>query len=282
MRICLAVLAAIGLALAAPVQAEVTAQSGAGFAVQQSVAVAVDPETAFAMLRTPAKWWDKAHSWTGNADNLYMDAQAGGCFCELIPNAATTDSGAPQRTLRGSVQHMQIVYVDPGRMLRMSGALGPLQGEAMAGTMTVKLVAIKGGTRVTFDYLVGGFMRMDPEEVAPMVDAMIGAQASRLAMALGPLVGAADAQPAASNSVKRLVTGLAPDAGSDAGPVADPSAAASTKAPTVTPSAASGPSPTSATPATAPTAPPARKRYKPGTRPLSRPGAGGDRDDSAG
>lgn len=185
------VLMSVSLALLAtsPANAEVTATADSGFAVSHKVAVSVDPDEAFAMLRTPAKWWAKEHTWTGSSDNLYMDAQAGGCFCELIPNEATTESGAPQRTLRGSVQHMQIVYVDPGKMLRMSGALGPLQGEAMAGTLTVTLAAVKGGTEMTFAYVAGGYMRMAVGEIAPAVDAVIGEQASRLAMALGPLVG---------------------------------------------------------------------------------------------
>ncbi len=246
MRTALAVLALATLA-AAPAHAEVTAQSDNGFAVKHSVTVAVDPDAAFAMLRTPAKWWDKDHTWTGSADNLYMDAQAGGCFCELIPNEATTESGAPQRTLRGSVQHMQILYVDPGKLLRLSGALGPLQGEAMAGTMTVSLAPIKGGTRLTFEYVAGGFMRMPQGEMAPAVDGVIGAQASRLAMALGPLVGSggtdapaiSDAEPGptpdtdaaaddAGGSVSSLVADLEPDdavsAGKDEEPVAKPAA----------------------------------------------------------
>lgn len=234
MRTALAVLALACLS-ATPAHAEVTARGDNGFAVSHKVAVSVDPDEAFAMLRTPAKWWAKDHTWTGNAENLYMDAQAGGCFCELIPNEVTTESGAPQRTLRGSVQHMQILYVDPGKLMRLSGALGPMQGEAMTGTLTVTLAAVNGGTLVKFDYVIGGFTRIPVDQLAPAVDAVMGEQASRLAMALGPLVGGEkaapleDAAPArASGSdetpaqatgpggVSDLVTDLAPDAETDA------------------------------------------------------------------
>src|SRR3989344_1858492 len=152
MRTAFAALAA-PLAVITPAQAEIVQQADNGFVVQHSVTVSTDPDSTFAMLRTPAKWWDKEHSWTGNAENLYMDAQAGGCFCELIPNEATTESGAPQRTLRGSVQHMQILYVDPGKLLRLSAALGPLQGEAVTGSLTFTLTPGKGGTRITMDYV---------------------------------------------------------------------------------------------------------------------------------
>lgn len=172
------------LAFAAqPVQAEVTSTADNGFVVHHEVRVAADPEAAYAMIRSPAKWWSPEHSWTGHAENFYMDAQAGGCFCELIP--ATGDSR--ERTLRGSVQHMRILYADPGKMLRLSGALGPLQSEALAGTMTILLKPAADGTEISFDYIVGGYMRFAVSDIAPAVDAVIGEQALRLAKVLGRL-----------------------------------------------------------------------------------------------
>ncbi len=280
MRTAFAALAAT-LAVITPAQAEIVQQADNGFVVQHSVTVSTDPDATFAMLRTPAKWWDKEHSWTGNAENLYMDAQAGGCFCELIPNEATTESGAPQRTLRGSVQHMQILYVDPGKLLRLSGALGPLQGEAVTGSLTFTLTPVKGGTRITMDYVVGGYMRMKMSEIAPAVNGVMVAQLSRLGMALGPLVGAgeaskpADDKPAAlqedsvpdedlpatarsPGGVSALVTDLAPDDSVSSGEAAPPK-------PKEKPAAAKpGAKPVAADPG-------APKRYKPGTRPLTRP-----------
>lgn len=268
----LSILAAVAAFTSVPAYAEVTAQADNGFAVRHTVTVSTDPDATFAMLRTPAKWWDKDHSWTGNSENLYMDAQAGGCFCELIPNEATTESGAPQRTLRGSVQHMQIVYVDPGNMLRLSGALGPLQAEAVTGTMTISLKAIKGGTRLTFDYVVGGFMRTPMREMAGGVDAVVGAQASRLAMALGPLVGASDASMGPETVAPKLS-----DSAEDAGSAASVSDLVTDLAPDETVSdgqALEAPKPAPAKPAVTG----APKRYKPGTRPLTRPPR--DKDES--
>jgi hypothetical protein len=289
MRLAFALLATVIVA-ATPAHAEVTAQSDNGFAVKHAVTVSVDPDAAFAMLRTPAKWWDKDHTWTGRADNLYMDAQAGGCFCELIPNEATTESGAPQRTLRGSVQHMQMVYVDPGKLLRLSGALGPLQGEAVTGTLTISLVPIKGGTRLTFEYVVGGFMRMPIGDIAPGVDSVIGAQASRLAMALGPLVGGggagkepmpkdkqADAPEPDTSGVAALVTDLEPDDTSDdsvTDGVTEDSVIAAEKAVRDEAEEDVAAEPRKAADIAAP------KRYKPGTRPLTRPPRNTDEEES--
>ena len=294
MRLASAIFAAMLLA-ATPAQAEVTAKADNGFAVSHKVTVSVDPEAAFAMVRTPAKWWAKEHSWTGNSDNFYMDAQAGGCFCELIPNAATTESGAPQRTLRGSVQHMQILYVDPGRLLRLSGALGPLQSEAMTGTLTISFADIKGGTEMTFDYVVAGFMRTPVDQMAPVVDGMIGEQASRLAMALGPLVGGGgklkpkpepklepkdvrEAEPAEANdtpdaaetgdkdSVSNLVADLEPDEDVSGG------------APEAMLDAASASASDRLVADVEPDAKPmAKPRTKPGTRPLTRRAPSGEK-----
>lgn len=269
---------AFALAAIAPAQAEVVEQADNGFVVQHSLTVSTDPDATFAMLRTPAKWWDKDHTWTGNAENLYMDAQAGGCFCELIPNEATTESGAPQRTLRGSVQHMQITYVDPGRLLRLSGALGPLQSEALAGAMTFTLKPVKGGTRITMDYVVGGFMRMKTADIAPAVDKVLVAQLSRLAMALGPLVGAGDAadtadekpegsapangdEPGSDSAVSALVSDLAPDDAVTEG-------STDLAEPEPEPEAKPAPKPK---PKPAATSVPAAKSSKPATRPVTRP-----------
>ena len=81
----------------------------------------------------------------------------------------------------GSVEHMHVVYADPQRgVLRMVGALGPLQGEGLHGTLTITLKPVEGGTRIEWDYVVGGYMRMKSEQIAPMVDKVLGEQLQRL------------------------------------------------------------------------------------------------------
>ena len=66
-------------------------------------------------------------------------------------------------------------------MLRLSGALGPLQGEALAGTLTVTITAIDARrSKISFDYVVGGFARFPLDSIAPAVDGVIGEQHSRL------------------------------------------------------------------------------------------------------
>ena len=181
-------LAAIALMalVAAPVSlacAEVAAQSPAGFVIKHSVDTAASKADAWQALITPNKWWSGEHTYNGDAANLYLDAQATGCFCEKLPKPA--DAPAGQRM--GSAEHMHVVFADPHRgVLRMVGGLGPLQGEALHGTLTITLKPTDGGTRIEWVYVVGGYMRMDPEQIAPIVDKVLGEQLSRLAAMLTP------------------------------------------------------------------------------------------------
>ena len=161
-----------------PAAAEVASVSESGFVVKHSVVAAADKAAVWKVLVAPHKWWNKAHTWSGNADNLYLDAQATGCFCEKLPKPV--DAPADQRM--GSVEHMHVVYADPqGGVLRMTGGLGPLQGEALGGIMTIKLVSFEGGTQINVEYAVGGLLRIKGEQIAAAVDKVLGEQFGRLA-----------------------------------------------------------------------------------------------------
>ncbi len=169
------------LLLAAPAmraQAEVVAQSDAGFVIKQSVEVSADQQAVWKALIAPAKWWSSDHTWSHDAANLYLDAQATGCFCEKLPRPAN----APVDQRIGSAEHMHVIFADPQRgLLRMSGALGPLQGEALNGTLTIELKKTETGTQIEMEYVVGGYMRMKSEEIAPAVDGVLGQQLAGLA-----------------------------------------------------------------------------------------------------
>ena len=164
--------------LAMPAQAKVIDQSDIGFTIAHSAQVAASPEDVWKMLRTPDKWWSKEHSWSGDAANFWLDSQAGGCFCEKLPPAKP--GGAP-----GSVQHARILFAKPDELMRLSGAFGPLQGEAAVGTLTIQIKPTPTGSAIRFDYTVGGYMRFKVADVAPGVDRVLGEQLVGLARALG-------------------------------------------------------------------------------------------------
>ncbi len=150
-----------------PAKAEISEQNESGFTVSFKQRVAATPDQVWAALVQPTRWWSKEHSWSGDAKNFSLDPQAGGCFCE--------------RWNGNSVEHARIVFVMPRQQLRLRGAFGPLQGEALTGVLTFTLKADGKTTLITADYVVGGHARFPLKDVAPAVDQVIGEQVEALA-----------------------------------------------------------------------------------------------------
>ncbi len=158
-------------------QAEVTNTADNGFTVQHQTVISGDTASVWKAMIAPSRYWNGDHSWTGNAENFYLVPQAGGCFCELI--RTTSDDNI--KSSEGSVQHMRVIFAHNEKMLRLSGALGPLQGEAVTGTLTMLLQPQEDRTAVRFTYKVGGYMEFPVDQIAPAVDGVIGEQLTRLA-----------------------------------------------------------------------------------------------------
>lgn len=167
----------LGLVLiASPVAAEVTNTAENGFTVRHQTVINGSSEDVWKAIIAPSRYWNGDHSWSGDADNFYLVPQAGGCFCELI----RTTSEDNIKSSDGSVQHMRVIFASNNKMLRMSGALGPLQGEALTGTLTMQLQTEGERTAVRFTYKVGGYMEFPIDQIAPAVDGVIGEQLTRL------------------------------------------------------------------------------------------------------
>ncbi|PLK27977.1 hypothetical protein C0V72_00005 [Porphyrobacter sp. TH134] len=134
----------------APAAAELTRVTDNSFVSRHEVVVAADPKEVWLTLITPADWWRAEHTWSGDAANLTLTPQAGGCFCETIPEV-----DEPGRvTLQGSVEHMRVVQAYPEQALRMQGALGPLQSEPVTGVLTVAISKVDQGTRIVWEYML--------------------------------------------------------------------------------------------------------------------------------
>ena len=78
---------------------------------------------------------------------------------------------------------MRVVYADPGKLLRLSGGLGPLQDLAVTGSMTWKLTEASGKTTIEVSYKVGGYVPggAGVGALAAPVDTVLTAQVTRLA-----------------------------------------------------------------------------------------------------
>ena len=154
--------------LSAPLSAEVMSVGPSGFAVKHEVVVKAAPGTVYDALTVKVgSWWNPDHTFSRDARNLSIAAVPGGCFCERLPEG-------------GGVQHMTVVYASPGRALRMTGALGPLQGLGLAGSMTWDLAKSEVGTKLVVTYGIGGYMAGGFDKIAPVVDGVIGEQVARL------------------------------------------------------------------------------------------------------
>jgi hypothetical protein len=254
--------------IAAPVAAEVTRTTDNSFVSRNEVVVKAAPKEVWLALITPAGWWQSAHTWSGDAKNLSLMPQAGGCFCETIPEV-----DEPGRfTLEGSVEHMRVVQAYPEAALRMVGALGPLQSEPVTGVLTIVLSKHEKGTRIVFEYNVGGAMRYEIPVIAKAVDGVMAAQIASLAKPLGvvalpPPPAAAQARAPAPASVATPTTGKP----------AVPGAAAPAPKPAPKPAAiAPAPKPAAAPAAGAPksAAAPAPKPALAGVKPAAAPPAG--------
>jgi uncharacterized protein YndB with AHSA1/START domain len=143
--------------------AEVVGVATNGFEVRETVHIAASADKVYAAMLLPAKWWSSDHTFSGSAANLTLEPRAGGCWCEALPGG-------------GSAQHMQVVYVVPGKTLRLRGALGPFQGLGIEGAMTWSIKSGSDGTDVSVSYAVGGYAKDGFDGLSKGADKVLGEQ----------------------------------------------------------------------------------------------------------
>lgn len=164
------ILAAGLLALCGSAAAAVKDSSANGFTVENEQVVPVEPATAWnALVGEVDRWWPKDHTWWGGESRLSIEPRAGGCFCEI-------GRDGQQQAL-----HMTVVFVDPGKTLRLLGGLGPLQGMGLSGAMEFRLAPVAQGTRITLSYRAGGYTPDDLGKFVPVIDKVQGLQLGGLA-----------------------------------------------------------------------------------------------------
>jgi len=74
---------------------------------------------------------------------------------------------------------MTVVDIQPGKSVRLSGALGPLQAEGVDGSLTWTIKAAEQGVTIIQSYVVGGYFRDGAAKWAPLVDGMLREQLMR-------------------------------------------------------------------------------------------------------
>ena len=149
--------------------ADVIDRSASGFTEKTVVAVAAAPQRIYQDLLNPGSWWDKDHTYSGDARNMTLVAQPGGCFCEKLPGG-------------GAVEHGRVVNVSPDKLIRLSSALGPLQELAVTGTLTWSIEPAKqgGGSTLTMTYAAAGYAPGGLDKLADIVNTVLSQQVQRL------------------------------------------------------------------------------------------------------
>ena len=146
--------------------AEVTDASANGFTLVHEVSVSTSRADAWvAAVHDVGGWWNPAHTISGNAELLSIDARPLGCFCEAAG---------------GGVVHLTVTWVSRNAILRMTGGLGPLGLMGVNGNMTWELSDDDGRTKIRFFYAVGGYSADGLDSIAESVDFVIGEALQRL------------------------------------------------------------------------------------------------------
>ena len=160
-------LACAAALMSAAVSGEVVDKSAGGFTLRSTAQIAAAPDRVFRALVDIGSWWSKDHTYTGDATNMSIVAQPGGCFCEELPNGL-------------GVEHGRVVNVAPNSLLRLVAALGPLQELGVTGSMTWQIAPSGQGSTVTMTYAVGGYVAGGLDKLADPVDKVLAQQVALL------------------------------------------------------------------------------------------------------
>ena len=168
MRVHKTLAVALGMVCAAGAgRAETSCVSSSGFTATHAVVVAAEPDQVWQAFTQLPRWWKSSHSWSGQASNMSLDAQAGGCWCERWGVGA-------------SAVHGRVLLALPGSALRLQAWLGPLQEMPVAGVLTFGTAKRDGETRLRVTYRVAGGAEAGLDKLAAPVDEVIGEQVKRL------------------------------------------------------------------------------------------------------
>jgi hypothetical protein len=151
---------------AGTLQAEVKQTSANGFQVEHIREVDSGTDETFRkFVEDFGQWYDVNHSYSLRRENLSIDLETH-CMLEKLPGG-------------GFVRHLDVVFYQPGKLLRFSGGLGPLQGLGVSGALTFAFQPVEGSlgkTQVRLTYIVSGAEFLQLDKLATPVDSVLGMQ----------------------------------------------------------------------------------------------------------
>lgn len=167
----IAIIAAAAALLPSAAAAELRQSAPDGTVIEHHYSLSVTPAAAWQALVHPERWWPEDHTWSGARQNLALVPEAGGCFCE--------------KWAGGSAEHARVVMALDGQLLRLSGALGPLQEMGVTAILTVTLTPAAQGSDARVSYRISGDPTHQLDRFAAVVDQVIGQQFGEFARYAG-------------------------------------------------------------------------------------------------
>lgn len=137
-----ALIAAILSLLPGLAAAEIVSRSENAFTLRFSVGLEASREDVIDAVRNVPSWWDPAHSYTGDATNLSLAFQPGGCWCERLADGS-------------DFRHGELVSIGLDRV-RFNAPLGPLNGTATRADLTFTAGPENRGTLAAMEFVVEG------------------------------------------------------------------------------------------------------------------------------
>lgn len=148
--------------------AEIADAAPGGFTVRLELEIEANREALYdAAVGRISEWWSSDHTFSGDAANMYIEQKLGGCFCETFGED-------------GGVIHMLVTFLNRGRMIRLTGGLGPLGLMGVSGNMTWEFNEIDSGTQWVVTYTIGGYSAAGLDKIAGPVDQTLAEQMQRL------------------------------------------------------------------------------------------------------
>lgn len=140
-----AVAATLIAVAATPAAAQVVERSADHFVLRYEIDLESPPEDMWASLQDIGQWWDGAHTYSGDATNLSLSLEPGGCFCETLPDGST-------------FEHGRVVEADPETGVLLDAPLGPLKGKTTMARWSVGWTGSPDvrGWRLVITYVVRG------------------------------------------------------------------------------------------------------------------------------
>lgn len=151
---------------ASPGFAQVQSCGYTGFELRISKTTDKSPEDCNrAFIKEIGQWWASDHTWSGDAKNMSIDLDRN-VLLERLPEG-------------GFCNHMALEHLQPGKLILLTGGLGPLKEMGLNGTLSIRFTEKDGKTSIQVKYIVQGYCPNGFDELSAVVHEVLDMQMNR-------------------------------------------------------------------------------------------------------